>query len=417
MKNHQKREKFEILKEDFDRGVKFLNTNQLETIFQDKNDVLMCDFMQGNVGNCCLIAVLAAISKRSEFWTEIAPKIVQLRNNSKYIFSMYHQGRPIKIIVDDSLPFDKENNLVYARSLRNEKFLLASFFEKAFIKKACYNSYERSHCTDSLFAFSSFSDCMISYVRTLDMSLDNILSHIKSEIDQKSSLVIGIIPSLESKRSKESYEVITGHEYTIIDYNDIHNILNLYDPRCNPKYCISDKKIPKRLTNKTYKKNGEFWASKRQLKGRYLEVTSLHAKDAYKSVYKINNNIQVCSKDKKKRYATCKVILKESSTFIVNFFSYDYGVSDYQLFVKTAESNEDIKLEYELQPSGVSLREEKNQKGMSRVFFNEKFKLMPNSYLFYFEFTVMTEEIQSRVGNFLIKIGSTSQCIFEENSH
>ena len=134
MKTCQSVEKFEILEEDIDRGVKFLNTNKLETIFRDKNYIKMCDFKQGNVGNCALIAVLAALLKRPEFCTEIAPKIVQINNNSKYMFSMYHQGRPIKIIINDALPFDNENRLVYARSVRNENFLLASFCEKAFIK-------------------------------------------------------------------------------------------------------------------------------------------------------------------------------------------------------------------------------------------------------------------------------------------
>ena len=116
MKTRQSVEKFEILEEDVKRGVKFLSTNQFETISRYNNDIKMCDFKQGYLKNCGLIAVLAALSKRPEFWTEIAPKIIQLRNKCKYIFSMHHQGRPIKIIVDDSLPFDKENNLVYARS-------------------------------------------------------------------------------------------------------------------------------------------------------------------------------------------------------------------------------------------------------------------------------------------------------------
>ena len=162
-------------------------------------------------------------------------------------------------------------------------------------------------------------------------------------------------------------------------------------------------------------KYGEFWTSKRQLKGRYLFVTSLHAQDTYKSVYKIDKNIKVCPKDKKKRYVSCKLNLKESSTIVVNFFSYDYDVSDFQLFVKTAEPVEDIELEYEQQNHRLNWPNEKNKKGMHTCFCDEKFKLKPNVYLFYFEFAVLTNT-QSKVGNFLIKIGSTSQCVFEENT-
>ena len=68
----------------------------------------------------------------------------------------------------------------------------------------------------------------------------------------------------------------------------------------------------------------------------------------------------------------------------MNFFSYDYFVSDYKFFIKSAESNEDVELEYEIKSGGVSLLEEKYQKGMYRDFFNDKFKLMPNRYLFFF---------------------------------
>ena len=113
-------------------------------------------------------------------------------------------------------------NTAYARSMRSDKFLLSYFFEKTFIKKAWHNSYERRNFKNSLFAFISFSDYMITHFHTNDRSLNDILSHIKSEIDNKSSLVIGIKPSLECKRSKinEDDKVITGHKYTIIDYNE-----------------------------------------------------------------------------------------------------------------------------------------------------------------------------------------------------
>ena len=101
---------------------------------------------------------------------------------------------------------------------------------------------------------------------------------------------------------------------------------------------------------------------------------------------------------------------------MVNFFSYTFKLSYFKLFVKTAESNEDIELEYELKPKVKFYANEKKQKGMHRCFRNEKFKLKSGSYLFYFEFAVLTDDIQSKVGDFLLKIGSTSQCAFEKNT-
>ena len=83
MKRHKSIEKFDILQKDSERGVKLLRTYQLETISQDKmENLLTCDFQQGNVGNCGLIAVLPALSKRPKFLTEIAPKIIKILNYS-----------------------------------------------------------------------------------------------------------------------------------------------------------------------------------------------------------------------------------------------------------------------------------------------------------------------------------------------
>ena len=88
----------------------------------------------------------------------------------------------------------------------------------------------------------------------------------------------------------------------------------------------------------------------------------MHAHNTYKSVYKKHNDIQVCPKDKNKRYASRKVNLKESSSIAINFFTYTYHISHFKFFVKTAESHEDIALEYELKPYGVNCSNEKIEK-------------------------------------------------------
>ena len=48
-----------------------LNSNSLIS----NENVLFCDFEQGNVGNCCFVAALASMSQRPEFLKEIAPFI------------------------------------------------------------------------------------------------------------------------------------------------------------------------------------------------------------------------------------------------------------------------------------------------------------------------------------------------------
>ena len=124
-------EKFYIPWDDMIKGARFLILKESKTMrLLEKDKILMTDLKQGFAGNCALIACLAALSRRPEFITQIVPKVVRLRDVTKYQFNMYHKGRPIKVIIDDVLPFDKKNRLLYAGSLRNIKFFLASLLEK-----------------------------------------------------------------------------------------------------------------------------------------------------------------------------------------------------------------------------------------------------------------------------------------------
>ena len=158
------------------------------------------------------------MSQRPEFLNEIYPKIEQTSDGIKLHFNMFFEGEPITVTIDDLLPFNKNNRLVYARSLRskkifskssdllrndedletssnsgyrkfskhslslcydlnklsledtkNEKTLginnlfLAAFFEKVFVKQTYNYSYKRSIGTHPLFAFSTFSNCLTCY--------------------------------------------------------------------------------------------------------------------------------------------------------------------------------------------------------------------------------------------------------------
>ena len=403
-------EKFEISKADIERGVTFLRMNKLKAISSYKNeDILMCDFKQGNLENCGLISVLAALSQRTEFLSEIAPTIVRNRNTSKYQFKMFHQGRPIKVLVDDALPFDKNNGLVYASSKRNDTFYLASYFEKAFIKKACNNSYELSRGADIVFVFSSFSECMISY---LEKSCEhnctkNLTEFIKSEFDNKSSLVIGISPALEVNVNCKG---ICGHAYTIIEYNQEHNALKLYDPDFEQEHCVSNESLSELDADK---KKGEFWVSIDQFEKRGVDVASLHSKAMYKPIHKIN----ISSTEKNKRNASCKVIVTEPTTIMINFFSYTYAVDKIDLKVTAGEFNgEEIKLNYKLPNCFTAPDKDDKRMGVEKAFYNQKFELQPNSYIFHFECLVLDEGRELGKGNFLIKIGSTSPCTFDDKT-
>ena len=117
----------------------------------------LCDFEQGFIGNCGLIAALAALSQRPEFLKEIAPKSKQTRGGIKLQFNMFCEGEPITLEIDDSLPFDENNSLVYATAQRKANLFLSSLFEKVYVKQACNYSYERCVSTRKISYFTKYT--------------------------------------------------------------------------------------------------------------------------------------------------------------------------------------------------------------------------------------------------------------------
>ena len=79
MENSHERDGIKILKDHEKLNVKFLKATELNAnaiIIQE--NLSFSDFKQGDTGNCGLVAAISTLPKRSEFLTEIAPKIERL---------------------------------------------------------------------------------------------------------------------------------------------------------------------------------------------------------------------------------------------------------------------------------------------------------------------------------------------------
>ena len=136
MNNLHKIESFKILEEHDVLGIKFLKTAELDTkTLLKKENVIFSDFMQGDIGNCGLTAVLASLSQRPEFSAEITPKIEQTSEGVKLQFNMFFKGKPKVVTIDDALPFDKNNALVYASSAQTITCIWHRFSKRHSVNK------------------------------------------------------------------------------------------------------------------------------------------------------------------------------------------------------------------------------------------------------------------------------------------
>ena len=428
--------RFKILEKHKKRGIKFLSTKLLtKTINEDKN-VLFSDFKQGSIGNCSLIAAFAVLSKRPEFLTEILPKII---SGDNYSVNMYCKGKPIKVVINDSLPVYENNNneysLVYGRGNRKENLYLASLFEKVFVKQACGYSYERSIGTAALFAFTCFSPCMVSYVRFgKEEAKSNLMDYLAFEFIHNSSIVLGVRPALEDDPDAKD---AVGHAYAVLDYNQEHNAIKLYDPRCDPKLCGSNKDLLRQsltrnatkkelllnrsvsklhvsiekfllsLTQNTDASKGELWITTDQLENRRIQISSLHSKKMYKSDFfrKLYPDLSGFNRNKFISIDTCKVYVKETSRFMINIFVYSHLLRNFQLIV-TTDKKESIKLP----------RETTSRQGEVNLEYFQRFTLRPNTYVFSLKFKPSNHGLNEEKEKFKIvqKIGSVTKCTFEK---
>ena len=406
-------ESFEIWEEHKKLRIKFLSTQlDINTLIREEN-VIFSDFVQGDVGNCGLIAAFAALSQRTEFLKEIAPTIYSTRDGIKLQFNMFCEGEPITVIIDDTLPFEENKYLVYADSERTDNLYLSSFFEKVFVKQACNYSYERTISTEPCFAFSCFSDCMICFIRyKKEETKQTVMDYISNEVDNKSSVVLGIFPEL---KENPDADVETGHCYTVMDYNHEYKAIKLYDPRCDPKLCVSNDNFPVSLTSNTDENKGELWVSMDQLEKRRLNIRALHSKNRYKSVLQNKIRISLSDLDRNSLQSldACKVIVKQKSTFMINFFSYSHKLYDFEFFVTAVDNNKRfVEPDYELPCRHWS--DWRFQKGYPKTEYFQKFKLQPNTYLFSVNFKLSNDDLNEEEVNFLMKVASNSEFRFED---
>ena len=408
-------DEFKILERHKNFDIKFISA--LEVNKNDKlifENVSLTDFTQGKIANCGLIAVLAAISQRPEFLSKIAPKIEQTSEGMKFHFKMILKGKPIVVTVDDKLPYellDDKISLIYAKSGNGDNLYLASLFEKAVVKLVCNSNYNKSEGILPYYAFSLFSDCMVGcyFMRKTDSKQD-VIDLLKYEVDNKSSVVLAVSPDVMYKPEISK----RGHAYVVMDYNLEHKAIKLYGRRERTNYFTNfETNLPLSITETADPNKMELWITLDQLEKRRLSIHSLYSKNMYSSVFKINKTLKQVTYDRDYSYVSfaCKVDIKQASTFMTNIFSFSHEAEDFTLNVCTADDKkQNVKFIDEV-PQPI-LYNENLVYGEAKSIYFQRFKLQPNQYIF--EFETVFRKINNENADLLLKIGSVSECSFEE---
>ena len=414
---------FQLTNELKEAELKFKNKFNLSSSSLISNEnVLFCDFKQGIIGNCGFVAALASMSQRPEFLTEIAPSIHRTSKGVEFHFNMFYKGDPVKVVIDDALPFDKNDNLVYARSSRKDNAYIAALFEKAFVKLICNKSYDGCDGVSPAAAFSSFSDSMISYASwEKEESKQDFMEWLMYEVDNKSSMTMCVDATFYDD-PEEEFEA--GHSYSVMGYNEEHKAVKLYDPNVIAKNCISNKNLPSSLIATADPNKGELWITLDQIKNRSVELTALQAKNMYKSSYQSKIELKRSGEEMFSSSCVYRVEIEEPSTIMINLFSFINTLMDFNVEVTTAD-DEKVKVKHELPDTinGFSTTEQDTKiEGETKGECSKKFKLQPNTYNLTFElgiFGAKTEFLKQyktfwENNSYLMKISSSSKCKFEQ---
>ena len=137
----------------------------------------------------------------------------------------------------------------------------------------------------------------------------------------------------------------------------------------------------------------------------------------YKSVIQIKKKVNLSGLNKNRLISldTCKVIVQETSTFMINFSLYSHVLRSFNLKVTPFYKKNKFKLICELPPVLHRYTDSsRHNKGETKLDFFPKFKLQPNIYIFSLEFRLAKQDCIKEELNLLMKIGSVAECTFEK---
>uniref|UniRef100_A0A182N3N8 Calpain catalytic domain-containing protein n=1 Tax=Anopheles dirus TaxID=7168 RepID=A0A182N3N8_9DIPT len=101
------------------------------------------DAMQGYLGNCWFVSSCASLTTQPELFERVIPRDNGEFDDEKYAgmfhFRFWQDGQWKEVIIDDRLPVDKSNKLIFMRSSATNEFW-AALVEKAYAK--LHGSYE-----------------------------------------------------------------------------------------------------------------------------------------------------------------------------------------------------------------------------------------------------------------------------------
>ena len=190
-----------------------MDTNKLSVL--KSNQKLSQDVVQGELGDCYFLSVLAAFGEEPSIINKIIdPK--EKGNSGSYTANVIIHGEPVKIVVDDTFPVANDSKLAFAGINENSGNIWPMVLEKAWAK--CNRSYEDIIPGNSADAFEFLSPAPFNTYYHNAETRPTLFETI-TEANQKGYIVLADITETASTNLEtlSKLGLITNHAYTVIN--------------------------------------------------------------------------------------------------------------------------------------------------------------------------------------------------------
>ncbi|KAL3120633.1 hypothetical protein niasHT_007925 [Heterodera trifolii] len=179
------------------------------------------DVVQGQLGDCWLLAAAAVLTLREELFFRVVPPDQSFTENYAGIFhfQFWRYGQWVDVVIDDRLP-TKDGHLLFMNSAKHHSFWSA-LLEKAYAK--LYGSYEALKGGSTSEALEDFTGGLIEHFELAEMSREQLLAVLVRGFQMGSFFGCSIDADPSKMEAKLDNGLVMGHAYSITAIQSLHD--------------------------------------------------------------------------------------------------------------------------------------------------------------------------------------------------